>query len=175
MASTTASSRCRIVLYYLDARVALNARLHETQLHFSSETGQEAHTRVCRKFHVINEWDRKLFKCMFLDDVQLDLFRFHRTSEPSISLHATIDGDRNVVFIEGQEPYQPIERSAHIQVESMHMGEKVEYELDFAGIKNRMSKSFDYSIATLYNSENFNRFAEGSATAVFTRELRKVS
>ena len=168
-------SQCSLTLYQTDTRIPDAKRSEQSKCTFSNQTAKKANDVVCAYFDVQEEWDKKLLKCIFLDDIQFDWFEFNKTNDPPITFGAEIDGNRNIVFNENpEEKYIPIEditKKLSVSVKSVFGNNN--YELTYEQISKE--RNGDFSIVALYNSNSINRFTECSTNIGFARILEKTS
>ena len=171
--SDPSGSKCMIALYHTDKRVSDTEWCDASEVSFSKQTAKKASDLVASYFGVDQEWDKKLLKCIFLDDINFNWFEFNRTDNPDITLGVKISGDRNVVFNESPEEfYVPVERPGKLSVTVRSVMGSNDYELDYDQIKTERDK--DYSVVALFNSNSFQSITECSTNLGFSRKLERI-
>lgn len=165
-------SECELVLYHIDRRRCDRKWLDTTKISFSKQTAKKANDVVASYFGISEEWDKKLLKSIFLNDIQFNWFEFTRIDNPQISLGISITGDRSVVFNENPEEfYSPIERPIKLSVMVTNIFGISKYELTYEKIRKERSK--DFSIVALFNSNSFKSVTACSTNLGFIRTLEK--
>lgn len=166
-------STCNLDLYHADKRVSDTEWCDTSKVSFSKQTAKKANDVISAYFGVDQEWDKKLLKCIFLDDPNFNWFEFARADNDNITLGVKISGDRNVVFNENPEEfYVPAERQGKLAVTVKSVFGNNDYELDYEKIKTERNE--DYSIVALFNSNSFIRVSECSTNLGFSRTLEKI-
>lgn len=172
MTSPTAD-KCNLVLYYQDKRVSDTEWSDTTELSLSKQTAKRTNSTISGYFQLENTWDKKLFESVFSSDIQLNWFEFNKKDSPDISCGIKILGNRNVVFIDSPETFEPLDkegRKVHVTVKSVFGGN--EYDLSLEDLKGE--RKSDLSIVALYNSESFIKHTQCSTNIGFARFLEVI-
>ncbi len=174
ISSNPSDQDCVVTLYHTDSRVSAKEWCNVSKILFSRQTAKKANILVASYFKIVEEWDKKLLNCIFLDDIELNWFAFNRILNPHITLGVFIKGNRNVVF--NDKPgkfYTPVERPGKLAVTVTSVFGNNEYELDYRDIVTKRAN--DFSIVALFNSESFQSMMACSTNMGFVRKLDKIN
>ncbi len=169
------SSQCSLSLYYIDDREPSPTKRNLRMVAFSETTAKKANDVVCDYFKIQGEWDKKLLKCVFLDDIKLSRFELKKAGDSNLTLGIQINGNREVVYNKSpEELYKPIEdQTKKILVSTACIFGKYKYDLTFEQITQE--RRYDYSVIALYNSTSFTQFVESGDSVYFSRMLEKLN
>lgn len=166
-------TKCEIALYYRDQRIPGDASV--SRIAFSKKTAAKAEDVVNGFFRISDEWDKKLTKCIFLDDINFNWFELNRINDPHVNLGVRLYGDRHLVFHPHSERYDevyvPREKPEKVLVTVRNMAEHHEYMLGYEQLKSR---EVVYSVVALFNSSSFKSFSEFSTNLLFGRKVEKI-
>ncbi len=166
-------SKCMLTLYHMDKRVSDTKWCSAIKVSFSKETATKASDLVSSYFVVDEDWDKKLLKSIFLDDINFNWFEFSRKNNPDTILGVKISGDRRVIFNESPEEfYVPVKRLGKLSVSTKFFTANNYDELDYDQIRERRNR--DYSVVALFNSNSFQSITECSTNLGFSRKLERI-